>query len=393
MERESLLLEGIGHLYDAATDMGKWPCFLDFMMPLFDAVGAHMMHFNYQESRMNFSVDRTLNDRIRWRGLQQRFEELLPEDPRIRTAQYLAPKPVSCRQHMTTEALHASRVYQEVLQFTGVEYTLGVNIPGDNEETMTGLALFRGTEGRPFDQEECDLLGRLIPHIKRAVKLQKRLFTLESNSKLAFAALDRFPMGIVLTTAAGGVIHLNASARDLAKHRDGLVCRDGRITASHREDALALAQAIQQVLSPPGRGGGRTGIPLTLRRRNDEEPLAIMVSSLQGGQPLLTTDEALAEPTAILFITDPKSPQEAPAELLQRLFGLTPGEGRLLEKLVAGMSLDDIAAAHSVSIHTVRSQLKAVLSKTGASRQSELIKRVMDSPVWLQSGRNAAKPV
>ena len=51
---------------------------------------------------------------------------------------------------------------------------------------------------------------------------------------------------------------------------------------------------------------------------------------------------------------------------------LTPIEARLAIHLADGGSIAGYAALHSVSIGTVRSQLKAVFAKTGVNRQAAL---------------------
>jgi DNA-binding CsgD family transcriptional regulator len=58
-------------------------------------------------------------------------------------------------------------------------------------------------------------------------------------------------------------------------------------------------------------------------------------------------------------------------------YGLTPAEVRVAESLAAGLSVRAIADRHGVTYETARTQLKAVLSKTGANRQSELVSLLM----------------
>lgn len=59
-------------------------------------------------------------------------------------------------------------------------------------------------------------------------------------------------------------------------------------------------------------------------------------------------------------------------------FGLTPAEVEIARSLVDGASVGEIAEARATSIHTVRNQVKALLAKTGAHRQIDLL-RVIDT--------------
>ena len=55
---------------------------------------------------------------------------------------------------------------------------------------------------------------------------------------------------------------------------------------------------------------------------------------------------------------------------------LTPAEARTVTALAAGRSTAEIAAAHDVSVHTVRTQLKRAMSKARVHTQSALVASV-----------------
>ena len=55
------------------------------------------------------------------------------------------------------------------------------------------------------------------------------------------------------------------------------------------------------------------------------------------------------------------------------LFGLTPAERRILDKLIDGADLRQATTSLGVSIHTARAQLKSILRKTGRRSQSQLL--------------------
>jgi DNA-binding CsgD family transcriptional regulator len=60
-------------------------------------------------------------------------------------------------------------------------------------------------------------------------------------------------------------------------------------------------------------------------------------------------------------------------QILTNCYALTTAELRLAIQLFEGWTLVDAAARNSVSLETVRAQLKAVFNKTDTRRQSELI--------------------
>ena len=70
-----------------------------------------------------------------------------------------------------------------------------------------------------------------------------------------------------------------------------------------------------------------------------------------------------------------------PDHWLSQMFGLTRTEASIANWLVSGRSIDEYTQHRGVSLETARSQLKAVLSKTGMSRQAQLVAALARLPV------------
>ena len=99
--------------------------------------------------------------------------------------------------------------------------------------------------------------------------------------------------------------------------------------------------------------------------------------------PLSEWAEGQGSPCVAVFISDP-DPRDAASEqgvkeTLRALFQLTPAEANLAIKLARGMSLAEVSAAQNISRHTARAQLKSIFSKTGVTRQAELVRLVLKS--------------
>jgi DNA-binding CsgD family transcriptional regulator len=112
-------------------------------------------------------------------------------------------------------------------------------------------------------------------------------------------------------------------------------------------------------------------------------PLLVLVATLPAPPD---GNGAASEAAAILLIAEP---DRRPAILGRHLvdwFGLTPAEAALAVQLANGARLEDLSARKGVRISTLRSQLSAVLGKTGADRQAELVGLLHRLPTW-PSGR------
>lgn len=121
---------------------------------------------------------------------------------------------------------------------------------------------------------------------------------------------------------------------------------------------------------------------MSLFRQDSDQSLHVRVS------PMWSDDnpyniKSLSRPVAAIYVADPNMPQETQTELLQRLYGLTPSEARLTERIVSGRALKDAAKDLGVTEGTTRTQLKVIFGKIGVNRQPELVKAVMSAPTWI----------
>lgn len=81
-------------------------------------------------------------------------------------------------------------------------------------------------------------------------------------------------------------------------------------------------------------------------------------------------------PAALLVVQDDDDAPDQAQQLLQHVYRLTPAEARLAQLILDGRSPGHVAAALQVSLSTIRTQLSAVLKKTGAQRQADLVRRL-----------------
>ena len=84
-------------------------------------------------------------------------------------------------------------------------------------------------------------------------------------------------------------------------------------------------------------------------------------------------------------LTDAQIAQYKRENFLAPFPALTKAETRLLEALVNGKSLEEASEEFQVSKNTLRTQLHQIFRKTDTSRQSEVIKLVLSTPVQLET--------
>ena len=81
------------------------------------------------------------------------------------------------------------------------------------------------------------------------------------------------------------------------------------------------------------------------------------------------------QPAAVAAIFIGARPDEREvAEIAAATYGLTPAEARVLTSLLSGRTLAETATDLGIAANTVKTHLDRIFSKTGVSRQADLMR-------------------
>jgi DNA-binding CsgD family transcriptional regulator len=79
----------------------------------------------------------------------------------------------------------------------------------------------------------------------------------------------------------------------------------------------------------------------------------------------------------MLIVTDPDADPQLDLQALKALFGFTPAEARLVNLLVSGRSLPDVAKELGIGFETARTHLARARAKTETTSQIDLVRTVL----------------
>ena len=166
---------------------------------------------------------------------------------------------------------------------------------------------------------------------------------------------------------------MNSAARKIVEIKDGLRLDRGTLVAL---DTKAEVQLQRLIFGAAAAESGRSleyGGAFSLPRDGERRPLSAMVA------PTGVTGLFPGSRTAsvVLLVEEPARRTTAPFDAFTGSYGLSPAEASLTARLVAGMSVSQAAIAAGIRPSTARSHLKKVFEKTGARRQSDLVRRVL----------------
>lgn len=244
----------------------------------------------------------------------------------------------------------------------GAFYVVGAVLPIAADMAVIGFQRTR-SQG-PYTRSHARALDRLLPHLQRSLLIRAKLKEADQRHASFEALLDALRHGVALVALDGTLLHANIAAQELLRQRDGLaIAAGGHLVTSRQADTVALRTLIAGCAA--WTGGGAMSIP----RPSGLKPFEVVVAPLSTANRPDVTQKA----SAIVFLHDPEVGVAPLPGLLASLYRLTPAEGRLAAELLEHLSLEQIAERRSVSMATLRTQLKVLFAKTGTSRQSELI--------------------
>ncbi|WP_137823120.1 helix-turn-helix transcriptional regulator [Pseudomonas sp. D(2018)] len=286
-----------------------------------------------------------------------------------------ADQVASADEVMGSDTWQAHDFYRNYLKPLDLRYVLVANM-----RTASGMdcALFacRGHGGKDFDTDEIALIRLLRPHLQQAVDLHSAADELDSERLLYAATIDRLLVGTVILDESGKVMRSNQAAQRLFATHDGLECRQEKLLAFAGKDNRNLQKAILAVLQQHQLGRADCIEVLTLARPTGEVPLNVLL------RPIALNYEGQGNtrrPAVAVFIRNPGDSPQASRRLLRSLFHLTRTETEVALLMMDGLTLDESAERLGVSRNTVRAHLRGVFAKTGATRQAQLVKTLLNS--------------
>ena len=259
---------------------------------------------------------------------------------------------------------------QEQLAMIGLGRFIG-SLQPLNHDTYLALALHKAVgDGEDFSAEQVSRLSMLVPHFGQAMGLCERVQASAGLSQRLQKHLDHLRCGLVIVDAKGQVQWLNRSAELRLATPSPLKLQGAHLSAHSAEATARLLKHIAMVAATSELGGNWHY--LTLGQGPQLLHLAL--------QPLAETSRYVGDASSVLMVVTGVGHEEAiPVAALVNMFGLTTAESLLVDALIRGHTLEQYAQQRGVALGTVRWQLKQVLSKTGATRQAELVRMVLTS--------------
>jgi DNA-binding CsgD family transcriptional regulator/GAF domain-containing protein len=271
---------------------------------------------------------------------------------------------VTDRDVVTADEMKSDPFYSEFLPRFGLKY-FAASMVSPDPHVEVGLSVQRRLDRPEFNDDELEMLGRIGPHVERALRLSMRLMDAELSALGLGEALARIGIGVFILDSLGRVVFSNPAGNALL---------GAELEIANERLVVAAPFAQPNGLLDRDIGSNLNSLlaetkPMLIRSRQSNRPLAIYVL------PIDTSSQRTAMLThakAVVLAVDTKINEPPDASLVRDIFGLTLSEARVSSLVGSGMQPSEVAVKLGIAQETVRSTLKRVFAKLGVSRQSEL---------------------
>ena len=293
---------------------------------------------------------------------------------------------VNCWEHFDDEYVAHSPFYQEFLLPYGGRYVSGTKLFQD--ETLSVMfGIHRGIGTPRLQAADVEICKRLAGHLTQAFLLHREHLKLRSEGRLGAELLSKLKAPVALVDEQRRIVRVNAAARAMLDAGETVAEHGGRLHCVRPKDdnefLIALVKLLRNDVAGPGAMAPDKAF-LQARSRSNGPALGLYVCALLPQQTLrVFGDRAMA----MVIFHRPEAQLELDPFVVAAAFDLTPAEARVAVAAAKGLSIEDIAAQHAVSNHTVRSQLRSIFQKTGTARQAQLVSKLAGLPLlrWISA--------
>ena len=407
MDEAEKLLDLIGQIYEAGADPARWPEFLAAACGVFAARLPNLTVIDPRKMELIFGC---------LLGFDQTYmTEYLPrsrEDPWM---------PVGLRQHPGTVLIGSEVVdlnwvrttdfYHDILRRFEYEWGLATVLKRDASQ-FAYFSLWRERQQPDFTEADRAAMAHLVPHLQRALFLNRRLAEADARDQAMEEALRRSPHGVVAVDELGHIYYANPRAEAMLRAGDGLAAPQGVICCAHPDDHERLRAGLRAAawiggasggpaplrrtqgagragggaISGNARGAGRSGGSASRGRHAPApEPPPLLRIQRPSGRPgyqaqicplPVRSDRRVAPAwaVALVFLHDPTTHPVPTVEALRIAYGFTPAEARICELLLQDLTIREVEERLQITENTRKTHLRNIFTKCEVNSQAALIR-------------------
>lgn len=341
-------------IYEAAFVPETWPQVLDGMAAAAGAHGTALFNSNrtFRGAIASASLDdlrqKMLNEG--WINRNARAERLLMIDHHGF---------IDESSHFTEEEFDTMPIYTEVMRPLGYGFGTSTFITAPSGDRMI-FAVEKKSATGPVSAAAISYLDSLRPHLARAAMMSSRLEFERITAAVEALQISGLPSAVL--KGDGQVIAANRLLEEMTPQV--MITANDRVRFSHVPSNGLLSDSLAR----RRQHGSLASRSFPLPQHDESSPAVVHLVAVEGNARDIFSNAAV-----FMIVTPIDRGRISSAEVIQGLFDLTPTEAKVARVLAAGHDVSSAASQLSVSPETIRSHVKAILSKSGMARQTDFV--------------------
>ncbi|MFH7320300.1 helix-turn-helix transcriptional regulator [Desulfurivibrio sp. D14AmB] len=370
--RRERLIAGI---YATISDSAAWSTFLRELVDLTRSRSARLLMLNAEADRVISSCKLNIDDNWHRRYVEH-YVNACPWRPELRRKKpgrlYSTYLHFSCRQ----PDFYRTEFFNDWAGPQDIHHGVCGTIYQDTERSVQ-LLIQRTRDQGYYSEAETEFINGFVPHLRQSLVLASQIAAARVRDEAVARAAGRETLPFLLLNHELRPVYTSPGAEKLWSTWSGLGCVDGRLrlTDAAADDHLQklLRQSLRAAASRRFNGaGGLVEVPGA-----DGVRMQLLIRPIH---PEVSVQGESAAHVAVYF-HDPAAGALIDAGRLRRLYELSEAEIRVARAMTVTPEPAAVARHCHISLHTVRSHLKAIFLKTGTSSQAALMKLLLAGPV------------
>ena len=353
----------ISLLYEAAINPSLWPSALAAFADLTQCrdVILSLIDKNRGQPRLFLSGCRVFPPE----ALRAYLAHYYKVDPLLQSA--AAARPVGtillCHEYVSPDVAARNESYQDYLIPLGGRYMGGWCLE-NNEATLAALTM--QARDAPFERKKVARWGSMSLHARQAVSLSLQLAERLSQGAMLRQAIENAGIICVMVDQDSKLMDCSTAAASLLARGGALkVSFAGRLAAASGTATKRLRQLV--ALAATGGGGG------VMRLTNPACDNFCMIQVVPGGVSRDNPFGPRYAGCALVFVRQPSGSRPLDIQQIRVALDCTQAEAEVAAALVSGHSPTRISTDREVTVSTVRTQIRSLLTLAGLNRIPELV--------------------
>ncbi len=363
-------------LYHAPYEASGWQEFLNRIVSLSGSRSARILVMNKDADQV-FNGVQVNTDASAYQAFVDHYVNLCPWRPGLSTLPpgkfYSSFLDGICDQ----KTFYRSEFFNDWARHLDIHHGASGTVWQHDGQTIQMFMQRTGGQGH-FTRDETNAFNALAPHIRRALRLEAIMH--QRKQQQTFLEQQGRFSAMLLVNARGEVVYAAEPARVILREEQGIRLHARKLRLRDKASQENLDRLLSASFDIGNTHAPVTGGVVAVWRLG-RTPLLMQVIPLH---PDADSNLVPVPAHAAIYLIDGELETEVDLEKLASLLDLTPAEARIASLISQGEKPADIAVSCQVSIHTVRSQIKSIFTKTEVSTQAQLTKLVRALPVQRQ---------